>query len=146
MNYLKYFSLIAAIPNSWKYMLNAYGAHNLDIPNEPDHIWLKLGVKEGETKTCKAIYRKLLSSGESELQNLVSRWNTNFPALDGITIQMSFKNVYHITTSCELQYFQFKLLHRIVVTNEKLYMWNIVESDICTFCMEEIETMFHLFF
>ena len=35
-------------------------------------------------------------------------------------------------------------LHFITATREKLFQWNIVESDVCAFCNEHIETLPHL--
>ncbi len=37
-----------------------------------------------------------------------------------------------------------KIIHYITATRDKLFWWNIVDSDICTFCNEEIETLPHL--
>ncbi len=34
---------------------------------------------------------------------------------------------------------QFKILHYIVATKEKLFQWGISDTDICSFCNEEIE-------
>ena len=42
---------------------------------------------------------------------------------------------------------QFKILHFILVTKEKLLQWGLAQDDIklCTFCEEEIETLPHIF-
>ena len=42
--------------------------------------------------------------------------------------------------------FQYKVLNRIVFTNEKLCCLGIVESPICAFCLEELESVEHLIF
>ena len=44
------------------------------------------------------------------------------------------------------RYFQFKLLHRVLHTNELLYKWKVVTSDKCSFCNNAKETIVHLFF
>ncbi len=36
-------------------------------------------------------------------------------------------------------------MHRTLVTRERLYKLKMSESDLCTFCDEEIETIEHLF-
>ena len=40
---------------------------------------------------------------------------------------------------------QFKILHFILVTKEKLLQCGLAQDDICTFCEEEIETLPHIF-
>ena len=39
--------------------------------------------------------------------------------------------------------FQYKVLNRIVFTNEKFCCLGIVESPICAFCLEELESVEH---
>ena len=41
---------------------------------------------------------------------------------------------------------QFNLFHRIIYTNRLLCKTNLVDSDLCTFCEEEVESLEHLFF
>ena len=41
--------------------------------------------------------------------------------------------------------FQFKLLHRRLVTNSFLKKMGIKQSDLCTFCKTEAESLIHLF-
>lgn len=42
--------------------------------------------------------------------------------------------------------FQYKFLHRIVYTNDKLFAFKTVDSPYCTFCKNEVESTEHLFF
>ena len=57
----------------------------------------------------------------------------------------SFKRIYVITNVNKYRSFQFRLLHRGLLTNVILYKWNIVESPMCTYCQKEPETILHLF-
>ena len=43
------------------------------------------------------------------------------------------------------KYLQFKLLHNRAITNEKLQIMKISDSNICKVCMAEIETIKHVF-
>ena len=45
----------------------------------------------------------------------------------------------------KLRYFQFKILHRYIGVNENLYKFGYVDSNLCTFCNVEIESIPHLF-
>ena len=42
--------------------------------------------------------------------------------------------------------FQYRILHCIIFTNEKLNLIGVVESPNCTFCQEEAESVEHLLF
>ena len=42
--------------------------------------------------------------------------------------------------------FQYRILHCIIFTNEKLNLIGVVESPNCTFCQEEAESVEHLIF
>ena len=48
-------------------------------------------------------------------------------------------------TNTKLITFQFKFLHRILATNSFLKKIGITQSDLCTFCKTEVESLIHLF-
>ena len=146
VNFIKYFGLLSAIPSSWKTILNN-GGPNIDLElHVNNNVCKKVGVPEGATKLCKIFYNNMLKNVENPIVTLLNRWATYFPEMTEQNLLNSFTNIYEITACCKLQYFQYKLLHRIVVTNEKLCLWGIVDNDLCNFCFEEIESMCHLFF
>ncbi len=41
---------------------------------------------------------------------------------------------------------QFQILHCTLVTNRKLKLWKIKESEMCSFCELEVESISHLLF
>ena len=45
----------------------------------------------------------------------------------------------------KLKYFQFKFIHRILGTNRLLCLMGKVDTDLCTFCRIETESLEHLF-
>ena len=51
-----------------------------------------------------------------------------------------------VTLDTKLGAFQYKLLNRIVFTNDKLFRFNIVESPLCMFCTVDEESLQHLLF
>ncbi len=53
------------------------------------------------------------------------------------------KNTYTSTIETKLKTFYFKFLHRILANNEFLSRVDIIESDLCTFCQENVETLYH---
>ena len=55
-----------------------------------------------------------------------------------------FSLIYQSTKMYKLQEFQYKILNSAVVTNIKLKKWGITNSDSCTFCDNEPESLMHL--
>ena len=37
------------------------------------------------------------------------------------------------------------MLHQTLANYEALYKWTLTESDLCSFCNEEIETIYHTY-
>ena len=56
-----------------------------------------------------------------------------------------FGNIYQITSSTKLQFFQLQILHRCLTTNTKLFYFGIKDHNRCTFCNLEMENILHLF-
>lgn len=52
---------------------------------------------------------------------------------------------FNITKDSKLQWFQIRILHRILGTNDLLYKIKYKDSPLCTFCKTENETIEHLF-
>lgn len=54
-------------------------------------------------------------------------------------------NIWSITNNGKLRSFQYRLINHAIITNVNLKQWKIVQSDLCTFCNQEKETIVHLF-
>ena len=65
-------------------------------------------------------------------------------------LTIDWKRVYLLsfrtTLETKLREFQFKILNRIVFTNEKRFRFDMAESDKCAFCQTEVESIEHLLF
>ena len=65
-------------------------------------------------------------------------------------IDIDWKSVYSLsfrtTLESKLREFQFKILNRIVFTNEKLFRFGMADSPSCFFCQTEVESVGHLLF
>ena len=70
----------------------------------------------------------------------ITKWRNYFR--DDITTDL-----YKTTRHTDLLYFQYKLVHFILTTNENLFRWKMTDSDIhvCVWCQEKIETIPHIF-
>ena len=78
--------------------------------------------------------------------NIQSKWeqavHTNIVIADWSFIYcISFS----FTKDTKLQDFQYKLIHRILITNSFLYKCGLKETEFCTFCTETKESLVHIF-
>ena len=66
-----------------------------------------------------------------------------------LSIIVNWENTYCLSSLCtresKLRAFQFKFLHRKIATNDFLYKIGIKQTDSCSFCEEQKETLVHLF-
>ena len=66
------------------------------------------------------------------------------------TSQLDWEKIYLLpfktTLDTKLREFQYKILNRILYTNEMLFRFKKVDSPLCDFCENELETVEHLFF
>ena len=66
------------------------------------------------------------------------------------TFHLDWERIYSlpfkVTLDTKLREFQYKILHRICYTNDMLFKFRIVDSPLCYFCGEEMETLEHFFF
>jgi hypothetical protein len=53
---------------------------------------------------------------------------------------MSLRNIFLLQKDTKLQDFQYKLIHRILITNSFLYKCGLKETELCTFCTETKES------
>jgi hypothetical protein len=52
---------------------------------------------------------------------------------------------FSVTKDTKLQDFQYKLIHRILITNSFLHKCGLKETELCTFCTETKESIVHIF-
>jgi exonuclease III len=141
INFLTYYSIVSAIPRRWKFEIKKnHTAIDVSMLHWPLRNVLK------QSHSCRSIYNNLIEQSYSSIKpNGARKWNEWFPG--GLPVeewQNSFKWMYRSLKCTKIWIVQFKILHFITATREKLFQWNIVESDVCTFCNEQIETLPHL--
>ena len=65
--------------------------------------------------------------------------------IDYQTFTNCFQDIRLVTNVPKYGSFQYRLLHRAIITNVHLKHWGKVENDLCTFCEKDRETYLHLF-
>ena len=92
------------------------------------------------------VYRALQehSSGKEKAERMQQRWHDNWNISINVPEEVAQIGKYSLST--KLQSFQLRLIYLAVVTNVNLRRWKLKESDMCSFCDKESETVLHLFF
>ena len=98
-------------------------------------------------KPTKVVYEKLVTIKQKNPFRSQEKWLADCELESHEMID--WKSIYLLPFKCskitKLITFQFKLLHRRLATNSFLKKIGIKESDLCTFCKTEAETLIHLF-
>ena len=78
--------------------------------------------------------------------SLISRWSKELnKEVQYDQLSRCFREVFLTTNIPKYRSFQFRLLHRAIVTNIHLHRWGKLDSNLCSFCGKEPETYSHLF-
>ena len=129
INFLIYYSIVSAIPRRWKFEIKKHHA----IVDVSILHWPLRNVSK-QSQSCRSMYNDLIEQSYSNITpNGARKWNEWFPG--GLPVeewQNSFKWMYRSLKCTQIWIVQFKILHFITATREKLFQWNIVESDVCT--------------
>jgi len=137
-NFLTFNGILQSIPKEWTKILQTNEATDT-VQRQINHLKM---VK----KVPKFIYNEMIQYKIEHPQKCLSKWNKML----NINITLNewykyFQYIYKMTDCVKYQYFQFRLLHNTLITNEKLFKWKMVETDLCIFCEEEIEDLKHIF-
>lgn len=137
LNWFEYHQLVSAIPVKWKNMLSTDG--NMQQFN--DHAFVILC----KCNRNRIVRDKLLENISIPPSRIIRKWENSTPNYEfdwGDIFSLAFRSVIDSKT----RNFQFKLLHRIIATNDFLYKLDIIDDDSCTFCEVETETLEHVFY
>ncbi len=140
INFLQYYGILKAIPQKYKdtIRMNAYDPYLSINTNYKTLLEKNLGSRFYYNKAIES--EPLLEKFTTKWQNILGPNNVNENELS-----TSFKNIKVITLSTKLRSFYYTLLVQATITNVKPLKWNMVDTDKCTFCNVEIETVKHLF-
>ena len=139
---MKWLSLIASVPMSWKAEIRNYFSNiedtctsrTLPIPQPKVSLLPDMSVKAA----YKILIRPLVKAPTSQksLEKLLCRQD-----LDWAGIYMIPRMV---TVESKLRIFQYKVLNNILYLNDRLYKMGIVQTPLCSLCKQEKETVIHL--
>ena len=137
--FTSYIGIWQAIPRIWKNEM-----HNTPKTYEatrPVSVQWLMKDKKG-TKNIREVFHQQTPLNLPKGQ---IKWKEEFNLGD----DCNWKYLYTLSNTCKLNarimYFQFQILHRTLITNKKLYQFNIKESDHCEHC-DETDTIVHLLY
>lgn len=139
--FLTYYGIISAIPRKWKLemKINHMAPHGFLLHRQIVNIQRKDHI-------CKYVYNDLIEMCYGDLISTgLRKWNDWLPG--GLELEEwrdSFKLMYQTMHSTKTLIVQFKILHNIIATKEKLFQWGMSDTDVCSSCNEDIETLPHL--
>ena len=91
-----------------------------------------------------AIYNHLIDSPYLVNEQKI-KWEDNLQKpMDNKTFCGFFENIKQITLCTKLRSFQYRLLNGAILTNKRLFKMREVNSEYCTFCNTEVETVVHV--
>ena len=92
----------------------------------------------GALKGAKPIYNAIL--GEIEKSNISKKWE------EILNKEIDWKGIFVKVNKIKepkLKWFQLRICYRIIVTNSILYSMRVVDSNKCSFCHDERDTVLH---
>ena len=131
-------SLTSAIPKKWKNILATEISKNTS-----DYLYNRFILSSKVVQ----LFNKKLFAEENCYLKCYNRWKKKsyFINIDLDDFCTYFTNVFRVTNQAKLRSFQYRLLHRAIILNDKLKMWKIFDSDLCSFCKEHPENLIHFF-
>ena len=137
-NFLEFYGVLISIKKQWIQCLRNL---NYRLSN-PMNSFMNIILKSNQL-CCKAIYDKLLNSS-AICNKSYTKWSrTHDVSKDSWSMYCSIP--FQCSSDVQIRWFQYRLLHRIIPTNKYLYLINAIDSDKCSFCGNDIETIDHLF-
>ena len=100
-------------------------------------VKLKKGTRNISDIFVKKLYRKPASEYKWQ-----QKMECNF---DDFWWKKCNTQIFKCTKDVKLRWFQFRIVHRILSTNQFLKKIQIADSDLCSFCHEMPETLIHIF-
>jgi hypothetical protein len=138
--YLDYHRLLKNIPNEWR--LKILGC----TPNFGPSVQPILKIMCTKVKGCKIYYKVLRSIDTTQILKSQEKWLRDLEIeYETDTWTRAYNIPYISTLDSDLRYFQFRILHRVLTTNQFLKLIGIKDDDRCSFCKHESETILHLF-
>ena len=93
-------------------------------------------------KGCRMFYDTLVYRSNNIISK--SKWIRDLD-INVLNWKNTYKLPFNILKDTKLQWFQYKINHRILGTNQLLFKMGLRQDDLCTFCASASESILHNF-
>ena len=138
-NFLEYTSLISSIKEYIKRLKIDPDVQLLE-PIMPLALSILLQSKKG----CRPVYARLVHTNSTI--SSINKWSEELNIHLDIKTDKLFQIPFRINKDSMLQWFQTRIIHRILGTNYLLEKMKIIDNNLCSYCHKEPERLVHLFF
>ena len=138
LNWWQYNILRNAIPQHWIRTMKSSTLQNPPFYSEYDNL-------SKTTHVPRKVYNMLVGNNLDPLRHLVEKWNKHIKITQDELID-AFKRLYIVTNTSKYRDFQYRNLCCALPTNDRLYYWKKVPSQICERCGTAKQTYLHFFF
>lgn len=144
-NFLQYFQIISAIPDRLRLKARQIESVNKQFFISNDHLFIfnrNFSFNLDKAKS-RDFYNLFIDKTHIGSQAGPKRWSEILSLNDEHWTKI-FKSIRELCKETKLKEFQFKFIHRIVVTKRELFKYGIKTDDECCFCGEK-ESIDHTF-
>ena len=138
INFITYFGIVKAIIE-YKNKYNVSMSYPLYTCHSEFHI------KIFNKKSSEFIHQSIMKDFVCMPEKTMNFWARTFGEFDVQTWKKVFSLPYKCTIESKSRMFQFNLLHRNIFTNVILKKLGKVESELCNFCLDSIDSILHRF-
>lgn len=137
------FTTYYGIVNNIKMLKLPYDVNTVMFNNPYYPVFLKPILKN--IKGSKEIY-DIITATSWEKPKYETKWENELNLdVDRFWWKLHNRAIFKISTDVQIQWFQYRIVHRILTTNVFLKRIGIVQSDLCSFCDIYPENLSHIF-
>ena len=144
--YFLLMGVVSAIPNEWRSTIKGRRVHVDPHPffESSFRVRIRGEMFDLSSVSSKTLYREFRSrkvippTAQAKFKEEYSSLSVDWKEI--------YSLAFNVTLDTNLRAFQYKLLNRIIFTNDKLFKFKLVDSPSCTFCKTNEESLEHLLF
>ena len=138
MTFLCYQSLIRSLPSDIRNLTNSIQLSSPVIP-------YKIALLARSSNLSRIAYQSFIKSLRSKYKDSQATWSRKWIRDIDLAYVGSIADIRIATKNTYLQSFHFRLVSRILTTNRFLHLIGLSDNSNCTFCLNDCETLVHLF-
>ena len=136
-------TLKIAVPKEWREFFMSYDKREyMPLPPHTYDVCVYGQVKQ----LSRRIYT-FLCGDLMEIHNKYVKWTEELgQELCTNIVEFGYlhRKVFSLTNIPKFRSFQYRLLQRSIITNTLLFKWKLCDTELCSFCQEERETVLHM--